>query len=74
MNDQNFGQWLREQIESRLLTQKQFADAAGVPLGTLTMWLLNRCKPRGTNMVRLAAALGVERSVIEMQAGRSRAA
>lgn len=60
-----FGNWLKREIENRLQTQREFADAAGLPLGTLQAWLYTDQTPNGRNIVRLAITLGVSRQVIE---------
>lgn len=41
------------------LTQRQLAEAAGVPLSTLQNWEIDRREPGLRPSVRLAAALGV---------------
>lgn len=67
----HFGQWLRRQIEERMLTQAAFADRCGVPFWTLRRWITSACPAiRGTNVVRLARGLGIDRSEIDARIQR----
>jgi transcriptional regulator with XRE-family HTH domain len=61
----SFPQWLRREIEGRLLTFGEFADRAGVSRSTLDTWLAGKYQPRGVNVVRIARALGVEREQVD---------
>lgn len=61
-----FKDWLRRQIEGRMMDQKEFAAAAGVAFGTLRVWLTEpHPNIRGKNLAKLAHALGISREEIE---------
>jgi hypothetical protein len=62
----NFGKWLKRQIESTLLSQKQWAAKHAIPFDTLKVWL-GEAKPkiRGTNLERLGIALKMQRDELE---------
>ena len=51
---------LKEMRQSRLLTQKDLADQAGISVGTLLRIENGHQKPRFSTIKRLAVALGVD--------------
>lgn len=66
-----FGRWLETEINSRGMTQTEFAVASGVPVATLSRWM-NDDGPfeiRGQNRQKLSDFLGVPVDVIDAQSG-----
>lgn len=62
----HFGNWLRREIDERLMTQKEFARRAGISQPNLS----SLCKsaapwPKGITIVRIARVLGISRNEIE---------
>ncbi|HZL33857.1 MAG TPA: helix-turn-helix transcriptional regulator [Tepidisphaeraceae bacterium] len=54
----HFGEWLRQRIAAKLMTQSQFAEASKIPLATVTWWIKNARPPqRPLSRARLAHAL-----------------
>jgi putative transcriptional regulator len=56
---ETFGQRLHRLRITAKLTQRQLAEAAGVPLSSLQNWEIDRREPGLRPAVRLAKALGV---------------
>jgi SOS-response transcriptional repressor LexA len=70
VSEKHFGIWLRRQIEETLLPRRKWAKTHDIPFDTLKVWL-PKAKPdiRGTNLVKLAKALGKPREEIEAMLG-----
>lgn len=65
-NQIHFGNWLKRQIEERLMTQNQFAENADIPFATLRTWIqFSKAPVRGVNIVKLSRALGMTRDELE---------
>lgn len=60
MDENRFGFRLRELRERAGLTQAQLADAVGVKVLAVTRWERGEREPGWSNIVALAAALGVD--------------
>jgi plasmid maintenance system antidote protein VapI len=62
----HFGQWLKREIENRMVPHTEFARQMGVNPATLFRWLRKR-RPRmhAYNVVRIANALGISREEVE---------
>ena len=54
------GDRLRDLRKRRLLTQEQLADRSGVGIATIVRVERNQVEPRGSTILKLAEALGVE--------------
>ena len=54
-----FGERLRQEREAKGLTREALAAASGVPFGTIHGYEIGRRWPSFTNVVKLAAALGL---------------
>jgi transcriptional regulator with XRE-family HTH domain len=59
MRGETMGQRLKRLRERAGLTQRQAAEASGVPLGTLRRWEQDVAEPLLSGAARLAEALGV---------------
>jgi transcriptional regulator with XRE-family HTH domain len=60
-----FGDWLRRQIEDRLLTQREFAERVGVTSVHVSRWVNGHVLPCGLNVVRIARVLDLTREQVE---------
>ena len=63
MSKETVGQRLKRLREQAGLTQKQVADAAKMPLGTLRNWEQGLRTPPFVHMARILRSLGVEADV-----------
>jgi transcriptional regulator with XRE-family HTH domain len=55
-----FGEKLRQEREARGLTRESLAASSGVPFGTIHGYEIGRRAPSFANVVKLAAALGLD--------------
>jgi len=72
-----FSKWLRRQIESKLMTQSEFALRAGVSLPSLSRWLAGSTEINGVNRERICIITGISRDQLDRmlrQRQRDRAA
>lgn len=56
---EKIGERIRAGRLKRELTQPQLADLAGVSRGTVSMWENCLTRPKGSNLLNLAAAIGM---------------
>jgi transcriptional regulator with XRE-family HTH domain len=64
MSNMTFGEWLRREIENRLLTVAQFADEAKLSRDAIYKFIKGE-PPSGLSIAKLAHGLGVPREEIE---------
>lgn len=62
-----FADWLRNQIETRGLSQYQVAKAAGISLGRVAAYVSGKSEPTMTNARRLCRALGVSLATLDRE-------
>lgn len=65
----SFGEWLEDQYLSRGLTQREFADMAGVGQSTVSAWVNNVQPPTRRNCNAIAGALGLPAADVWIRAG-----
>lgn len=69
MGDEGFGEWLAEQLRLRDLTQRGFAERAGVRHPAVAAWLSNFSVPEWHTCRKIADALMVPRDEVRRRAG-----
>ena len=55
-----FGEMLRGRREEKGLSRESLSQASGIPFGTIHNYEIGRRSPSFTNVVKLAAALGMD--------------
>jgi len=64
----HFGRWLKRKVEDQGMSQREFAEHAGVSFPALRLWINSkRPNPQGFRLVLLARALGIPREEIEQK-------
>ena len=53
-----FGEWLREQMAAREMTQAELAELVGVTPAAVSWWATGRTAPTRASLERVAHALG----------------
>lgn len=65
-----FGRRLAREMEDRLMTRTEFADAVGVTRVHVSRWVNDHVLPGELNVVRIARVFGVSRRTVESWLGR----
>lgn len=65
----DFGSWLRSQITSRKMTQKEFADAIGVSPTSVSRWIKHGDRPKAEHIDPISDVLVLDYDLVATRAG-----
>lgn len=68
-NEVLFGEWLREQLALRDLSQSAFARSMGIAVATVSRWINDGREPSSTNIPLIARALDLSVDEVMLAAG-----
>lgn len=70
LNDNAFGDWLRQELADRKISMSRFARLAGVSDGAVKLWVQGERNISEPYCDAIADALGVSRNEVRCRAGR----
>lgn len=68
-NDYHFNEWLREELKKRNITQKDFAEKAGITTATVSTYVNSRKMPTIRTLELILDALDMHMEFIENRRG-----